>query len=211
MTPDAHAPPLTESQLAACAKVACGCEARGGVVLLVGPAGVGKSTVLAAVRAGLPPVGDTRPVADWLAIGTEELPPVLVLDDAHLESEADLARLVAHARRRQPEATVVLAGEGRLLTLVARDTRLEQAVRIRASLLPGTPADTRRLVESIPRFPNGLSEEALAAVHEMAGGVPAAVIRLAELATVVAAAHPAGLVAATDIEAIHRRLSPLAA
>ena len=48
---------LTEPQLAALAKVACGAETGGGIVLLVGPPGVGKSLILQSlVGASLQPL-----------------------------------------------------------------------------------------------------------------------------------------------------------
>jgi type II secretory pathway predicted ATPase ExeA len=204
-------PPLSEPQLAALAKAACGAEAGGGLVLLVGPAGVGKSTVLQTLAEQQPVSDRPRSLEEWLAEAPARLPAMLLVDDAHLETETDLARLLAHARLRQPEAAVVLAGQGRLFTLVARDTRLEQAIRIRAVLLPGSRSDTHRLVEAALPAAARLADDALPAMHELAGGVPAAVSRLADLAAVVAGSCPDGLLTAADIEAIHRRLSPLAA
>lgn len=204
-------PTLTEPQLAALAKIACGCETGGGIAVLVGPAGVGISTVLQALHdAQLGPIA-VRSLPAWLAIDPQALPATVVLDDAHLETETDLARLLAHARLRSPAAALVLAGEGRLLTLIARDTRLEQAIRIRGTLLAGSLADTRQLVEAGLPPAATIDDPGVATLHEIAGGVPGSVTRLVELAAVVAAARPDGRVTAADIEAIHRRLSPLAA
>lgn len=203
---------LTEPQLAALAKVACGAETGGGIVLLVGPPGVGKSLVLQSFGGSQPPAGSPRPTRAWLTTGQADLPATLLVDDAHLEQEADLAQLLALARLRQPHAAaIVLAGQGRLLTLVARDTRLTQAIRIRVTILPGSPTDTHRLVVAALPATARLSDDAVSVIHEITGGVPAAVVRLAELAAVVTASRTDSIVTAADVEAIHHRLSPLAA
>jgi hypothetical protein len=206
---------LTEPQTAALAKLGCGLESAAGLAVLCGPAGVGKSAVLHHLAADLGAIGRSAAVRDlaaWLDPAAD-LPDVVLADDAHLAAAADLAALMARCRSRRPAATLVLDGEGRLFTLVARDPRLAQAVRIRASLLPGGVADTAALVtrraESVggPRF----DEPALVALHEITGGVPAEIVRLADLTEVIATARPDGPITVAEIEAIHRRLSPHAA
>jgi type II secretory pathway predicted ATPase ExeA len=205
---------LSEPQLAALAKIACGIEAGAGVALLCGPAGVGKTTALEALAADLRPGHGELPIRDvaaWLSIAGD-LPAVVLVDDAHLASDGDLARLLAVTKARLPAAAVVLAGQGRLLTLAARDRRIEQAVRIRAALLPGSLADTSTLVAAAapadsPRF----EADALLTIHEIAGGVPGDIVRLVQLAVLVAPALVDGRVTADDVEALHRRLTPQAA
>lgn len=207
--------PLTEPQLAALAKVACGIEANAGVALLCGPPGVGKTTVLEHLAAD-PRFGGHEPAirdaAAWLARGGD-LPPVVLADDAHLASEQDLSRLLAWAHSRRPAAALVLAGQGRLLTLVARDRRLERAVRIQASLLPGTLGDTAALLAAAAERPAGprFDAPAVITIHEIAGGTPGDIIRLADLAEVVAASRTDGRVTTDEVEAVHRRLVPSAA
>jgi ABC-type uncharacterized transport system YnjBCD ATPase subunit len=209
-------PQLTELQQVALAKVGCCIEAGAGVALLCGPAGVGKSTVLAHLAVAVSRQGkslEVQSVTDWLDAG-ERLTDVVAADDAHLASEADLATLLARCRSRRPGAVLVLAGEGRLLTLVGRNPGLAGAVRIRAALLPGSLADTRALLTrgaSSAIAAAADDELATAAIHEIAAGVPADVLRLAEWAEVIASSRPDGRVTAADIEAIHRRLSPQAA
>jgi type II secretory pathway predicted ATPase ExeA len=207
-------PPLTEPQLAALAKVACGIETGAAVAILCGPAGVGKTTVLEQLASD-PLLAATdlaiRDVAAWLST-PGDLPAVLLADDAHLASEHELAQLLGRAKARRPAAAVILAGQGRLLTLVARDRRIEQAVRMRVPLLPGSLADTSALVTATastegPRF----ADAAILAIHEIAAGVPGDVVRLTELAGLVSPALMNGLVTADDVEAVHRRLAPQAA
>lgn len=207
--------PLTAAQRAAVAKLACGCEQAGGITLLCGPGGVGKTTVLGDLVAVL---GRRRSVgigdaAHWFEAA--DLPEVVLVDDAHQADEATLGRLLQRCRDRRPAACLVLAGEGRLFTLVARDTRLEQAVRIRVTLPVFTLAETRRLLQAtlanVAGRPVAVQDAPARTVHEIAAGAPAAVIRLAELAGVVAASRPDGGLSVDDVEAIHGRLSPAAA
>lgn len=205
-------PPLTEPQLAALAKIACGIESGTGIALLCGPPGVGKTTVLEHLAADLGLHGQAciiRDVSGWLETD-EELPEVVFADDAHNANEADLTRLLARGQARRPTAPLVLAGQGRLLTLISRDRRLEQATRLTAALLPGCLDVTGSLIgdqSDGPRF----DETAILAIHEIAGGVPADILKLADLARLVAVPAGDGHVTADDIEAIHRRLSPRAA
>lgn len=206
--------PLTELQSAALAKLACGLTAGEGLALLCGPPGVGKTRVLERLAADLRALGRSVDVADVASLlaPSAASADIVLADDAHLADAADLGRLLARCRTSRSGAALVLAGQGRLLTLLARDPRLSQAARIRAILPPGSLADTAALLEH--RAVAGgirLGERAIAVLHELAGGTPADVIRLAELADVVAASSPDGQATAADIEAIHRRLSPQAA
>jgi hypothetical protein len=209
---------LTDPQRAAFAKVACGADLAGSMAVLCGPPGVGKTLVLHQLAAddrlaaSTAPGGAVADVAAWLAC-PDDLPPLVLADDAHRASDADLTRLLSRCRAQQPASALVLAGQGRLLTLIARDRRLTEATAIRVSLLPGTRTDTASLLGSPGIVAEGLAweESAIDAVHEIAAGIPAAIKRLADLARVVAAARPDGGLRPGDIEAIHRRLSPHAA
>lgn len=222
MTPDPageHAL-LTPSQQSAIAKVAAAIVRPGGIALLCGPQGAGKTTVvrhLAVVERGRGRSVGCRDLVEWIrgdAPWPGDLPDVVVADAAHRAGDGDLARLLAACRHRASPACLVLVGEGRLLTLVARDSGVERAVHLRASLRPLDPAESRGLVW--PRLAAaGVDPEAgepvLAVIHEIGGGIPAAMLRLADLAAVVAATRADRAIAPRDIEAIHARLSPLAA
>jgi energy-coupling factor transporter ATP-binding protein EcfA2 len=202
---------LTQIQLGALAKLTCGVEGRSGIVLLCGPSGVGKTTVLEHLATDLQaedPACTVRGVDEWLT--SEEFPSVVIADDAHTASEGDLSRLAARCRARRPAAPLVLAGQSRLLTLIARDRRLDQATRLTAALLPGCLDDTASLAR---RHAGGLEgdEPTIVAIHEIAGGVPAEIVRLLELAAVVTEADRDGRLSPSLIETIHRRLSPRAA
>jgi len=222
--------PLTPAQQAAVARVGCaltdqdGPAARGSVALLCGPSGVGKTTVLHAVVAGLTATyaTDMRAVADWItALDTRSLvlPDVVIADDAHESSSSDILRLVTAIRDRRCRGGLVLAGEGRLLSLVARDVRIEQAVGMRAILRPFTAAETRAVVAACLALSDPPGEkrhddplaEAAQSIHEITAGMPAAVTRIVAQAAIVADSRPDRRLTAADIELVHRRLSLSAA
>jgi len=202
---------LTQPQLGALAKITCGIESRSGIVVLCGPSGVRKTTVLEHLAADLQsedPDCTVRSVDAWLQ--RDELPSVVITDDAHMASDVELIRLATRCRTRSPSASLVLAGQGRLLTLMARDRRLDQATKLTAAILPGHLEDTTSLVHH--RADGLLLDEAsIMAIHEIAGGVPAAIFRLVDLARVVSGSDRDGRVSPGTIETIHRRLSPRAA
>ena len=211
---------LTLVQQAAVARVAYAAERAAAVVLLCGPAGVGKTLVLGSVAAARPlesrsPALTTPDGAGLLlsVSNPDAVPGILLVDDAHLAGERQLADLIAQHRGRRPDGAVVLAGEGRLLSLVARDSRLEQAVALRATLPPFTLDESRMLVAS-KLVAAGSPEErdrVARTIHEIAAGIPAMVARLADLAALFAAADPGRTLLPDDIETIHRRLSLQAA
>lgn len=212
----------TDLQQAAVAKLAYGARQPGAVVLLCGPAGVGKTTVLRIlVEGGLPP-GRTARLVSWADHREHGLsavnaagcvPDVLVLDDAHRAAAHELGDVVERHRRESDGTSLVLAGTGRLLSLVAGDARLEQAVRLRVSLPTFTLDDSRRLLAA--RLPVAVADAAgdavVRTIHEIAAGVPAVALRLADVAALLAAADPRRGLTPDDVETIHRRLSPAAA
>ena len=152
MTAAAPAIELTDPQHAALAKIAASIARPGGVAVLCGPLGTGTSTVLAAVAAAMRLHARTvecRDLSAWetaLGSGGGELPDVVIADEAHLATPGGLARLLAACRSRGPAASLVLAGEGRLLTLISRDSRVEQAIQLRASLRPCSSAESCQLL-----------------------------------------------------------------
>lgn len=209
-------PPLTPSQQAALAKIACACRLPGGVAVLCGPRGVGTSLVLSRLVEHVADDGrviEHRPIRDWENMGADDrqqFPDVLVADDAHLAAPDVLARLLDRCRSGRPPAAVVLAGQGRLLTLLARDSRLESAVTLRATLRPCSLDESHAIIATLARTAM-FDDAAVDAIHEIAAGIPAAIGRLVALADIVAGTRHDRRVAAGDLEEIHRRLSPLAA
>lgn len=216
-------PSLTGPQEAAVAKLAYATAQPGAIALLCGPAGVGKTTVVRVLADDGLPQGRTSRLIAWadiradrgLAVTSEGAPgvDVLLLDDAHRAAADELDAFVDRYRRESHGTALVLAGEGRLLSLVAADARLEQSVRLRAALPTFTLAESRRLLG--PALAGDLDEEHAEAVirtiHEIAGGVPAISLRLAEMTAMLAAADRQRRLTSDDVETIHRRLSLSAA
>ena len=208
---------LAESRQAALARLAYAIERPGGVALLCGPGGTGKTTILGRLAEALERrsrTAEARPLVEWQASvsagAADALPDVVLVDDAYEADAADLARIVATCLARRPAAGVVLAGEGRLLSLVAREPQIERLVRLRAVVRPFTANETRALLDATlfarGRWTAAGRDDVARTIHEIAAGIPAAAVRLADLAAVVAAGSERGLVAA-DIEAIHARLT----
>jgi len=197
---------LTPAQEAALGRLRFALEEPAGVVLLCGPAGVGTSVVLASLavelgagQSGGLPIRSAAALVDAIQ---RDLPigDILLVDDAHLATSDDLAAMgTVVVARGGNDRCLVLAGRGRLLTLVGRDSRIAPRVRLRAIVPPLTLADTRQIVES--RL-GDVGPEMVRTCHEITAGIPAALVRLLELATV-----PAGRrLTPADIETIHRRL-----
>jgi len=225
MTMFASSPALSPAQLAAVAKLAYALEATGSLAVLCGAAGVGKTLVLDAVARHVASGGGAgaagrRPergrtasrlplagVRDLVASATP-LPDVVLVDDAHLAEDGEIGRLIDACRSGRPDMGIVLAGQGRLLTLLARDARLERSVRLRVTVPPFSKAETRLLVAALTgagALPRD-DQEVATTIHEIAGGIPAEIVRLAELAAVVANGTSGQPLTVADVETIHRRL-----
>lgn len=204
-------PRLTGGQEAACARVLYALERPAGVAILCGPAGTGVSTLLHEIlrrtRGGEARLARSVDAAQRL-LATDGLATLLV-DDAHLATAAALGDLVESAEEARHPG-LVLGGQGRLLTLLHRAPALDARVQVRAVLQPLTPAETATIAHEF-RPAVRWGPDSLRVLHEIAGGIPAGVVRLVELCAVVAAAEPARPIEAADVEAIHVRLTTTAA
>jgi len=217
MTRTGTALTLTLGQQAAVARLAYALESSAAVAILCGPPGVGKSLVLGHVAVARPLHVRSIHRCAWRDIATTDFhegPPedaILLVDDAHAAASDALAALVESWRHRAPAGGIVLAGEGRLLTLVGRERRIEETVVLRATLGPFTLAESMLAVAARLSISGTQAEREgiVRVIHDLAGGIPARVVRLAELAQVVSAAK--GGITPDDVEAVHRRLSLQAA
>lgn len=206
---------LTDGQRAALARLGCVLEQAGSLAVVCGPAGTGVTMLLRHLEAA---ASRTRSVArralvDWASLDPARWPDVVIVDDAHDAADGAIGRLLARVRARHSGAAVVLAGRGRVFTLLARDLAVESQVSLRAVLHPFSAAETAALLAAAGT-PAGVPPDALEPVartiHEIAGGVPVAALRLAELALLVAASR-GGPLDPADIEMLHRRASLTAA
>lgn len=194
--------PLSPGQDAALARLRYALGGPPAVAILSGAAGVGKSLVLARLAARLTEAGvacaGPAPAAE-LAARRHALDrrAVVLADDAQDSSGEELVRLTA-------AGAVVLAGRGRVFTLVARDQRLVSRVSIRAVVPPFTLDDTRRLVAARLRGGGAVEPEVVRTLHEIAAGIPASIERLVGMARFLS--EGGRRLSVRDIEAIHRRL-----
>jgi type II secretory pathway predicted ATPase ExeA len=147
---------------------------------------------------------------------------VLVIDEAHLLEDSGLLeplRLLLNLTiSGQPAFTLLLAGQPGLLPMVARHGTLDERVDIKVFLPAFEADDTVAYVEqrlaaagaSRPVF----TEAAIAALHQLAGGIPRRINRLCDLALLVGYANGDHSIDAEDLHAVHNELiaaRPLAA
>lgn len=208
---------IVESREAAAARLAYAVQRPGSLAVLCGPPGTGVSAVLALLATAPDAAAcqrTVRPLRDWNDDADDApLPGIVLADDADICDGTMIQRLFDRCRRQRPAASLVLAGHGRLLTLIARDANLERAVLLRAVLRPFSLTETQRVLDAMLVRPDTTrpDEAVVHTMHELAAGIPATVARLAELASVVAASRPDGSLSVRDVEAIHRRLCVRAA
>jgi type II secretory pathway predicted ATPase ExeA len=210
-------PPLVAAQQAAAARLG-DVLGRGGVAVLCGPAGSGKTMLLQRLSRQQAAGGSRRcgcVTLRELAEGAPgPQPSLLLVDDAHAaDSASELSRIVEGVFCNAEPAAVVLAGEGRLLTLLARQPDLEQRVRLRAVLPPWRESETASLAAAcLPELIHHPDWKQLAGrLHELAAGIPRQAVRLIETVRMVLSAEPGHRLKVDDLETFHRRLSLLAA
>ncbi|MBC8289228.1 MAG: AAA family ATPase [Planctomycetes bacterium] len=117
--------------------------------------------------------------------------PVIVLDDAHLIEDSRVfqtLQLILNLRHETP-FTVILTGQPSLLTQVAQVPALDQRLGARSLLKPFSREETaayirhRLLVAGLQS--DVFAAEALNEIHELSGGLPRQINRLADLALLV--------------------------
>ena len=215
---------LTKPQQAALARLLYAVRRPGGMAVLCGPGGTGVTTLLTQLLKSLAAAGSNvvrlsgRHLDHKLMAQAPErvsrdggpgVQQVVLLDDAHLAEAAVLADLVASLRAESEARGIVLAGRGRLLTLLAREQDLQQQVLLRAVLPPWTLLETEAYV--LDRLAatgvGGWAAAVPLTVHEITAGIPRMVQRLVESVLLVAVTHPDHTLTCDDVERMDERLS----
>ena len=205
-------PPLVAAQQAAIARLRDAIR-RGGLAVLCGPAGSGKTMLLARLASEQAAVAG-RPCGPFPLRQLVEEPDhrpqrVALIDDAHAALDAaELRRVVDRLERHAESTAIVLAGEGRLLTLLARQPDLEQRVRLRAVVRAWSESETLSLLTAaLPAvMDRGEGPQLASRIHELAAGIPRQVVRLIDTVGMVLAAEPGHDLSVDDLETFHRRL-----
>lgn len=203
---------LTVGQEVALARLGCALERPGSVAVLCGPAGTGTTGVLDRLEAFASRscrVARTS-LRDWHDRVPVHPADLLIADDAHVTTAETLGHFVRLVHARDPATRLVLAGRGRLFTLLSRDVGLESLVTLRAILRPFSPAETSAMLATTC-VAAGAPDDALAdvseTIHEIAGGIPATIVALARIALVIRSSHPGRRLVGEDVELLHRRVS----
>lgn len=217
---------LVGNQQAALARLLYAVRQPGGCAVLCGPGGTGVTTVLGRLAAALEQAG--HPVlrlsgrnlaggelsvwADGLATDAT-VPPAVLVDDGHAAADGALTALLHQCGEAVSATAIVLAGQGRLLTLLARERDLAGRVQLRAVLRALTREETEAVVSSrlaaagVGRYEAGVPS----IIHAITAGIPQAICQLLETVLLVAAARPEHQLCCEDIERMHDRLSLAAA
>lgn len=150
-----------------------------------------------------------------LALTAENRPPVIVIDDAHAISERHvLQSLQLLLNFQQPDRmdfTLILAGQPELVGVVKRLPQLGDRIAMPCVLRSFTPVETTHYIEHRLQAAGArepiFTEAALVAIHELSGGLPRRVNRLADFALLVGYAEELTRIDAEQIEGVHAELS----
>lgn len=214
------------NQQTAVARLLVAARQSGGLAVLSGPGGTGVTTVLRRLATDLEQAGHSvrllsgrnltgADCSAWPSSFTVDsvLPPVVLLDDAHVVAAGVLTASLHQFGELIPTASVVLAGRGRLLTLLARERDLGERIRLRAVLRAWTIGETEEMVASrlAAAGVDQYEADVPPLIHAIAAGIPQAISHLLETVLLVAKSQPQHRLRCEDIERMHERLSLAAA
>ena len=219
---------LTKPQQAALSRLLYAVRRPGGMAVLCGPGGTGVTTLLTQLSKNCVDAGSRVVLLSGRHLdhkltslapervsrdGWPAAQQVILLDDAHLANAAALADFVTSLRAESESRSIVLAGRGRLLTLLAREQDLQQQVLLRAVVPPWTPSETEAYVRDrlTATGVGGWAAAVPLTVHEIAAGIPRMVQRLVDAVLLVAVTHPGHTLSCDDVERMDERLSLAAA
>jgi general secretion pathway protein A len=199
---------------------------QGQEVVLVDSLGVSTRELLWQIASGLgcAPREDAdgqrlwRQIADRVAENRlQQVGTVLMVDDAGSAGPDAITQVVRLARLESTPAaqwTIVLAAEPS--QAMRWSETLRELVDLRIDLMPWGAADTIGFVQTAlvdaGRFEPLFDDDALALLHELSGGVPRRLIRLADFALLAGAAAGAEKIDRGTVAAAHEELAwPVAA
>lgn len=134
--------------------------------------------------------------------------PVVVLDEAHLLEDQKVfqaIQLLLNYRNDFP-FTLILAGQPSLLSRIGRITELEERIGVKSLIQPFSRDETaeyvthRLKVSGVEECP--FDESALSEIHELSGGVPRRINRIADLALLVGYADGMSSLTTKEVESV---------
>lgn len=166
---------------------------------------------------GTNPPGDEDAVLLWRRIddrleenALQGMEIVLFLDDADGASHDVLIQVLRLLKTQENRLTIILAVESSRVARLGGD--LLQLSQLRIHLEPWDQSDVRDYLQSglagAEDNPVAFDETAVMRLHELSGGIPRSVGRLADLALLAASSQGRGSVDAETIECVYQELSP---
>jgi len=139
---------------------------------------------------------------------------VILIDDAHLISSTstiECLHLLMNLRQRTGvRMTIVLTGQRTLLASLSRMPEFAQRIGVTATLFPLNDSEASEYAQRLLQFaesgPTLIDDAALQAIAQLTGGVPRAIDRLCEMATVVAAANGASQLTLAHLQTVFDEL-----
>ena len=134
--------------------------------------------------------------------------PVIILDEAHLIEDQKVFRTIQLLLnyRSDYSFTFLLAGQPTVLSRVSRITELDERIGVKSLIQPFSRDETseyinhRLNVAGIDKSP--FDESALDEIHELSGGVPRRINRIADLSLLVGFADGMSQLTTREVESV---------
>lgn len=134
--------------------------------------------------------------------------PIIVLDEAHLIEDQKVFRTIQLLLnyRADYSFTFLLAGQPSVLSRISRLTELEERIGVKSLIQPFSREETaeyvthRLNVAGVTQSP--FSDSALEEIHELSGGVPRRINRIADLALLVGFADGMTELTTREVESV---------
>ena len=169
-----------------------------------------------------PPVEDPRWTIDeslrrienWLATNQAEgRHALVVVDEAHLLEESgslETLRLLLNLGDGKPAMSLLLIGQMSLLSALGRTPALEDRIAVRSLLRTFTSAETAEYIGHRMQAAGADREifttNAINTIHQLAGGAPRSINRLADLALIIGFAEQLATIDAAHINSVSQEL-----